>query len=178
MSKTIVCSTTHLFHYLFNPNEETLNSFLQDGIRPLSDFPDSERWQELETYMPGFYENLYNMMAKPLIQKPYTNSGIFITPIDFRLLPDTYLHDKPRFRIPVERIKPDVTVISYVLNEERLSLPFNIKNRQKVADLWDAKMVQEWFAKDNTKVFFYVPQVAAYQGHIDVAMNEYEPAPA
>ena len=176
MSKTIVCSTTHLFHYLFNPNEEALNSFIEDGIRPLSDFPESERWQELEAQMPGFYENLYNMMAKSVIQKPYTNSGIFITPIDFRLFPDSYLHDKPRFLIPIERIDLELTVISYVIDEERLSFPFNAANRQKVADLWDAEMVQAWFAKDNTKVFFYVPQVAAYQGRIDVTMDDYESA--
>ena len=64
MSKTIVCSTTHLFHYLFNPNEEALNSFIEDGIRPLSDFPESERWQELEAQMPGFYE------YRPCILRP------------------------------------------------------------------------------------------------------------
>ncbi|MCP4288543.1 MAG: hypothetical protein GY792_29660, partial [Gammaproteobacteria bacterium] len=109
MTKKIVCSTTHLFHYMFNPNQEALDSFLQNGILPLSDFPESERWKQLEAHMPGFYEKLYNMMAKAVLQKPYANSGVFITPIDFRLLPGSYLHDKPRFRIPVERIDPEMT---------------------------------------------------------------------
>ncbi len=174
MTKKIVCSTTHLFHYIFNPNREALDSFLQNGIRPLSDFPESERWQQLEEQMPGFYKKLYNMMAEPVLQKPYANSGIFITPIDFRLLPNTYLYDKPRFRIPVEHIDPKMTVISYVIDDERISLPFMAENRQKVADLWDEAKVKRWFAVDNSKVFFYVPQVAAYQGRIDITQDDYE----
>ena len=97
MAKQTVCSTTHLFHYMFNPNQDSLDSFMQNGIRPLSDFPESERWKQLEEHMPGFYKDLYKMMAEPVLKKPYTNSGIFVTPIDFRLLPNTYLHDKPRF---------------------------------------------------------------------------------
>ncbi len=174
MTKKIVCSTTHLFHYMFNPNQEALDSFLQKGILPLSDFPESERWKQLEAHMPGFYEKLYDMMAKSVLQKPYANSGVFITPIDFRLLPGSYLHDKPRFRIPGERIDPELTVLSYVIDDERLSLPFTAENRQNVATLWDAEMVNRWFAVDNSKIFFYVPQAAAYQGRIDVTEDDYE----
>ncbi len=174
MSAKIVCSTTHLFHYMFNPNTEALDSFLQNGIRPLSDFPESERWKQLEEQMPGFYKKLYSMMAEPVLQKPYVNSGVFITPIAFRLMPGTYLFDKPRFRIPIERIEPKTTVISYVIDEERISLPFTAKNRQNIASLWDVEMVKHWFAIDNTKIFFYVPQVAVYQGYIDVAQDDFE----
>jgi len=159
---------------MFNPNQDSVDSFLQNGIRPLSDFPESERWKELEEHMPGFYKNLYKMMAEPVLKKPYSNSGVFITPIDFRLLPDTYLYAKPRFRIPVERIDPEMTVISYVIDDERIILPFSAENRQRVADLWDEKLVRRWFGVDNTKVFFYVPQVAVYQGQISVTQDDYE----
>jgi hypothetical protein len=114
------------------------------------------------------------MMAEPMIQKPYTNSGVFITSIDFRLLPDTYLHDKPRFRIPIERIDPEMAVISYVIDEERISLPFTAENRKIVAGLWNSEMVKRWFGVDNTKVFFYVPQVAVYQGPIEVKQEDFE----
>lgn len=173
MTSTI-CSITHLFHYLFNPNEDALDSFLTNGIRPLSDFPDSERWKQLQEHRPGFYEALYEMFAAPVLQKPYPNSGVFITPIDFRLLPGTYLHDKPRFNIPVERIDPAWTILTYVINEERISLPFGPEALQKTAELWDEAMIREWFGKDNTRMFFYVPQVGVYQGRIEVKREDYQ----
>lgn len=170
----MVCSTTHLYHYLFNPDESVLESFLTQGIRPLSDFPDSERWKQLEAHVPGFYKNLYAMMAELVIQKPYPNSGIFITPIDFRKLPGTYLHDKPRFNIPIDRIDPDWTVLTYVLNEERIGRPFGQETLRETANLWDEALIREWFGKDNTRVFFYVPQVGVYQGRIEVTLEDYE----
>ncbi|HNB51350.1 MAG TPA: hypothetical protein PK530_05385 [Anaerolineales bacterium] len=169
-----ICSTTHLFHYLFNPNEDALDSFLTNGIRPLSDFPDSERWKQLQEHRPGFYEALYEMFAAPVLKKPYPNSGVFITPIDFRLLPGTYLHDKPRFNIPVERIDPAWTILTYVINEERISLPFGPEALQKTADVWDEAMIREWFGKDETRMFFYVPQVGVYQGKIEVLKEDYQ----
>lgn len=174
MAKQIVCSATHLFHYMFNPDQDSLDSFLRNGIRPLSDFPESDRWKQLEEHMPGFYENLYKMMAEPFLKKPYTNSGIFITPIDFRLLPGTYLYDKPRLRIPIQRIDPATTVITYVLEDERIVLPFATENLENITYIWDEEMVRQWFAKDNTKVFFYVPQVAAYQGEIQVFEEDFD----
>lgn len=169
-----VCSTTYLYHYLFNPTDDSLDNFLNTGIRPLSDFPDSPRWKQLQEHMPGFYENLYNMMAEPLLQKPYPNSGIFITSIDFRLLPGTYLHEKPRFNIPLARIDPAWTVLTYVLNDERVSLHFGPEALQQTAELWDETMIRAWFGKDNTRMFFYVPQVAVYQGRIEVAKEDFE----
>ena len=174
MNKQIVCSATYLFHYMFNPNQESLDSFLENGIRPLSDFQDSQRWIELEEQMPGCYENLYKMLAEPVLKKPYTNSGIFITPIDFRLLPGTYLYDKPRFRIPLERLEPEMTVITYVLDDERFVLPFTTEQLENIASIWDEKKVRRWFAVDQTKVFFYVPQVAAYQGKIEIQRDDFE----
>ena len=125
--------------------------------------------------MPGFYANLYKMLAEPVLQRPYANSGIFVTPINFRLLPESIMHAKPRFNIPVERLDPGQSVLTYVQADERISLPFSDENLQASAALWDADMVTEWFGIDNTKVFFYVPQVAAYQGRIDVSMADYDP---
>jgi hypothetical protein len=153
---------------MFNPEPEALQSFLDIGIRPLSDFPDSERFKQLQEHMPGFYEGLYKMIAEPILGTPYKNSGIFITPIDFRLLPGTYLHEKPRLNIPIDRLDPDQSVLTYVLEDERISLPFNQENMEAAAELWHEDMVREWFGIDQSKVFFYVPQIAAYQGKIEV----------
>ncbi len=158
-----VCSTQYLYHTLLNSEFQKVDSILKNGLRPLSDFPDSDRWQQLEKHMPGFYENLYEQVAQPLLQKPYIHSGIFVSPIDFQKLPLSLMYNKTRLRIPIARLDPTCCVITYVLNNERVSLSLTLENLAKTADIWDAGMVQTWFAKDKTKMFYYVPQVAIYQ---------------
>ncbi len=169
-----VCSTDYVFHNFFNPDPALIDSVLETGLRPLSDFPESDRWQQIQQFQSDFFEQLYNGIAAPIIKKPYTNSGIFVSPIDFRLLPDSYLYDKPRVRIPVSRLDPELSCLTYVINNERISLPLNHIAMKKTAEIWTAEMVTEWFAKDNTKVFFYVPQLATYQGQILVNPEDIE----
>jgi len=158
-----VCSTTFVFHALLNSEFSTVEPILKNGLRPLSDFPDSERWQQLEKHMPGFYQNLYEQIAQPVINKPYSNSGIFVTPIDFQKSPSPFMSNNVRIKIPVTRLDPEYCVITYVLNEERIALPLTSENLEQTAEIWNAKMVQTWFAKDTSKMFFYVPQIAVYQ---------------
>jgi hypothetical protein len=158
-----VCSTQHVYHALLNPEFDKVETILKNGLRPLSDFPDSERWQQLEKHIPGFYQNLYTAIAQPILQRPYSNSGIFVTPIDFQKIPSSFMINKTRFKIPVTRLDPDYCVLTYVLDEERVSLPLTTENLEKAADIWDADRVQTWFAKDKSKIFFYVPQIAVYQ---------------
>ncbi len=170
-----VCSTEFVFHTLLNPGEGLLESILRDGLRPLSDFPDSERWKQIEAYMPGFFEQLYRGFAEPVLHKPYTNSGVFLSPIDFQLLPDSFMHNKTRIRIPISRLDPDYTGLSYMLDDRRVSLQLTAQNLQETAALWTASLVTEWFAKDMHKIFFYVPQIAAYQpGGIHVEPGDVE----
>jgi len=158
-----VCSIDYVYHALLNPEFDKVEAILKDGLRPLSDFPDSDRWQELEKHMPGFYQNLYANIAEPIINKPYSNSGIFVTPIDFQKLPASIMNNKSRFKIPITRLDPDYCVLTYVIQDERVSLPFTPANLEKTAEIWTADMVQTWFAKDLSKMFYYVPQIAVYQ---------------
>ena len=102
-----VCSTNTFFHTLLNTGDEIIDSILENGLRPLSDFPESERWQQINQQMPGFFENLYEMIAKSVLQKPYLNAGIFVSPIDFRLMPGSILYEKTRIKIPISRIEPE-----------------------------------------------------------------------
>ena len=170
-----VCSTEYVYHALLNTGDEIIASILTNGLRPLSDFPDSERWQQINKQMPGFFENLYEMVARPVLQKPYLNAGVFVSPIDFRRLPDSLMYNKTRVKIPISRIDPADACLTYVLDEERISLPFTPENLQKVAELWTADRVTTWFAKDNSKIFFYVPQIAVYQaGGIPVEPTDIE----
>lgn len=177
MNKHLVCSSDYLFHYLMNPEHEDFLSFYRNDLRPLSDFPDSQRWKQVQEHMPGFYEQLYRMIAEPILQKPYLYSGIFVTPIDFRLLPGSYLEAKARFRFPINRIDSDLAVITYVLDDQRVTLPFSQDNLAKTAELWDGEMITKWFGVDKTKVFFYVPQVAVYQPSIQVEEADFEGSP-
>jgi len=158
-----VCATTHAFHTFLNPHDGQLESVFEKGLRPLSDFPESERWQQIQQAMPGFFENLYEMIAKPVLQKPYSNSGVFISPIDFQLLPNSIMHNRTRIKIPFSRIDPEYAVLTYVLNEERITLPLTEENLSKTAEIWTDTLVTEWFGKDQSKIFFYVPQIATYQ---------------
>lgn len=158
-----VCSTEYVYHALLNPDFDKVEAILKDGLRPLSDFTESDRWKQLEEHMPGFYRNLYEAIAQPIIKKPYSNSGIFVTTIDFQKLPDSFMNNKTRIKIPIAQLDPAYCVLTYVINEERVSLELTQENLEKAADLWTAEMVQEWFAKDHTKIFYFVPQVAVYQ---------------
>ncbi|MCB0119189.1 MAG: hypothetical protein KDD72_09180 [Anaerolineales bacterium] len=158
-----VCSPDFVYHTFLNPNDGQKESILKNGLRPLSDFPESERWKQIETHMPGFFEKLYDDVAKPIIQKPYANSGIFVSPIDFQLLPNSMMHNKARIRIPISRIDPEHAVLTYILNDERVRLPLTQENLTATAKLWDDVLVTEWFAKDESRMFLYVPQIATYQ---------------
>lgn len=158
-----VCSTEYVYHAMLNPEFDKVEAILKDGLRPLSDFPESDRWKQLEKHMPGFYQNLYEGIAKPITKKPYSNSGIFVTTIDFQKLPDSFMNNKNRIKIPVAELDPVFCVLTYVLNEERVALELTQENLEKAAQIWEADKVMEWFAKDPTKIFYYVPQVAVYQ---------------
>ena len=73
------------------------------------------------------------------------------------------MNNKSRFKIPIVRLDPDYCVLTYVIEEERVSLSLTADNLEKTAEIWTAEMVQTWFAKDPSKMFYYVPQIAVYQ---------------
>lgn len=158
-----VCSTEYVYHAMLNPEFDKVEIILKDGLRPLSDFPESERWKQMEEHRPGFYKYMYEGIAQPIIKKPYSNSGIFVTTIDFQKLPDSFMNNKTRIKIPISQLDSSYCVLTYVINEERVALELAEENLEKAADIWTAEMVQEWFAKDRSKLFYYVPQIAVYQ---------------
>jgi hypothetical protein len=166
-------SITHLFHYAV-VRDADFDAILREGLRPLSDFPDSDRWQEIERHAPGFFESLYALVAEPVLGRPYERSGIFLTPIDFRALPGTLLHDRARLSIPVERIDAGSAVLTWDREDGRVSLPFDAETLERARDEWDDEAIRSWFGRDRTKLFFHVPQVAAYQPRIEVSADDVE----
>ena len=95
MSRLIVCSTDRLYHYLLGERAD-LAPILDHGLLPLSAMPQSARWQAVEAARPGIFRSLYGLFAEPLLGSEYRNSGVFLTPIDFRRLPDMTLALAPR----------------------------------------------------------------------------------
>jgi hypothetical protein len=171
----LVCSTDTLYHYLFNPDPELISSILENGLRPLSDFPESPRWKQIESIYPGFFEWLYGEFAAPILKKPYANSGIFLSPIDFRRMPDSLMYAKLRVNVPVERIDPQWSALSYVIDNQRLTYSLNPETLSRSAELWDEEKVARWFGVDSNRLFFYVPQVVTYQpGGIYVDKGDFD----
>lgn len=173
-----ICATDVVYHYFFQPDPDTIESVLQSGLRPLSDFPTSERWQQIQTHMPDFFQTLYNRMVEPILKKPYPNSGIFLTPIDFYQLPETILAQRPRVRIPVDRIDAEWAILTYELKQSRAAEKLSMQVLQQTADMWSEDLIREWFGKDPSRVFYFVPQVAAYQpGGIVVLPEDFNMPP-
>lgn len=158
-----VCSTDTLYHYLFSPDPDAVASILKNGLHPLSDFPDSPRWVQIQNVYPGFFEWLYGKFAEPVLKRPYTNSGIFLSPIDFRCMPDSLMYDKLRIEVPLERIDPVWAALSYVIDDQRLSFPLSPDTLEATAEIWTEDKVTRWFGVDTSRLFFYVPQVVTYQ---------------
>lgn len=157
-----VCRTDRLYHYLLN-GEAVLPEIMANGLLPLSAFPEGPRWRELEALRPGFYRHLYAQFAEPVIDRPYSNSGIFLTPIDFRLLPGLILSTALRIAIPLAAIERECAALTYEGDEGRVILPLTPETLLETAWLWPEEAVRSWFARDRGKIFFNVPQVAAYQ---------------
>lgn len=177
-----VCAIDRLFHHFIagkagDGQHEAASRIIANGLRPLSDVPDSERWQQLQAALPGFYELLYRYVAEPVLKRPYTNSGVFLTPIDFRKLPGSLLHGRPRFAIPLDAVDPSSSVLTWEWADERVSHPLSPETLEEAARFWTAQRVGEWFGRDPHRLFYYVPQVAVYQeGGIPVRAEWWEPA--
>lgn len=179
-----VCATDRLFHYLLNAADaeaerEVRERVLAGGLRPLSDFPESERWQRIQAMLPGFFELLYRLFAEPVLQRPYTNSGVFLTPIDFRRLPGSLLYARARFAVPLDAVDQAQAVVTWEWEGQRVSRPLSPESLEEAAGLWTADRVREWFGKDQSRLFYYVPQAAVYQdGGIRMRPEWWEPGTA
>lgn len=102
---------------------------------------------------------------------PYGNSGIFLTPIDFRALPDQSLSRYRRLTIPLAAIKPTEAAVTYEWEATRIVLPLSEETLKEVQNRWTADVVRTWFGRDRHRLFFHVPQVVTYQERIPILMG-------
>jgi hypothetical protein len=158
----IVCSTDRLYHYLLG-GDAALGSIRERGLLPLSAMPESELWRALERDIPGFYLELYALFAEPVLGRPYGNSGVFLTPIDFRRMPDLPLAARTRIAVPLAALDTGSAALTYELDGRRTVLPVSAATLEETARLWPEGMVRSWFGRDPGKLFLSVPQVASYR---------------
>ncbi|MHB8757552.1 MAG: hypothetical protein ACYC6V_06025 [Bacillota bacterium] len=164
-------ATDRLYHYFFRPEElETaLDDILANGLLPLSARPDSERWKLIQQYRPGFYELLYEGFARPIVGRPYSNSGVFLTPIDFRRMiglsaEADRMATLPRLAVPLAAIDLATAAAGYVdLDDQPHPYPLNEDTLRQLAAEWPAERIASLYGRDRSKMFYHVPQVAVYQ---------------
>jgi len=177
-----ICSVDRAFHHLLDAEDADgeLERILEEGLlpasmRPVTSHPDPDRRLE-------FLKTIHELIAAPVLGRPYTNSGVFLTPIDFRHpagreiawrpgLPAARL---PRVVVPVADLDPALSVVTWVEEGLRVTMRLGAAALREAAEKWPAPRVAEWFGHDRTKMFFYVPQIACYQGRIPVKRAWFE----
>jgi hypothetical protein len=162
---------TYVYHYLKEP--AALSTILREGLRPLSDRPDSPAYSRESSRFRGRYE----LLARPLLRRPYVNSGVFFTTVDLRRLKNEKRLNSVRLRIPVVRLDPEWSVLTYEYDGARCWWPVNEENLRQATTLWTDELCQRWLGADITGWFRYVPQVVAFQnGGVPVTRLDVDPA--
>lgn len=159
-------SDSHLFHYFLRPTDSaTLERIRVEGLRSLSDQPEqAERLRAIEQAVPGHFARLYHDWARPVLHRPYDGrTGVFLTPIDFRQIPESWLRRRSRVVVPLQRLDIGDAVLTYDEDGQRVSLALNRDALIQARELWPVSRVVAQFGVDHQRLFFLVPQVVTYQ---------------
>lgn len=161
----MICSSTHVYHYNVN------DGILCRGLLPLSDMPDHPIFADQEhRFRPRYFE-----LARPLLHRPYVNSGVFFTNVDLYQLAGRLRLDRPRIAVPLDRLDPTWSVLTYEYGGSRTYLSTTSENLRITAKLWTRAMVQKWLGADGSGWFRYVPQIVTFQpGGVPVTPGDIE----
>lgn len=84
------------------------------------------------------------------------------------------MHERPRLRIPLNRVDPAKSVLTYKQLGQRRSFLLSEDALVKAAQLWSPAEIEAWLGKDPEKLFYFVPQVVTYQGRVLVRPEDLE----
>lgn len=161
----MICSTSHVYHYNVN------DGILQRGLLPLSDMPDHPAFADQQHRFRPRYQEL----CWPLLRRPYVNSGVFFTNVDLYRLSGRLRLDKPRIAVPLDRLDPEWSVITYEHGGHRTYHSATGDNLRAAANLWTRSMIEKWLGADDAGWFRYVPQIITFQpGGIPVTPADIE----
>lgn len=164
-------------HYLLG-EPTNLAPILDHGFLPLSAMPQRAKWQAVEAARSGIFPSLYGLLAEPVLGSEFRNSGVFLTPIDFRLLSDMTLALAPRVALPLSSVPLEHSALTYELGGHRQVFPVTAASLARTAETWTENWVREWFGRDRSMMFDYVPQGAVYpEGGIPLRAEWFESAP-
>jgi hypothetical protein len=152
----MLCSTTHVYHYLPATEPEPI---LRDGLRHLSDMPDHPNFDRERSR----FERPYYDLAWPVLQRPYVTSGIFFTTVDLRRVNGRGHLACPRLAVPIGRLDPDWSVLTFEYDGVRQRFPLSSQHVQAAALLWTRDRIERWLGADETGWFRYVPQVITFR---------------
>jgi len=160
-----VCSRDRLYHYLLDPLV-AVEAILRDGLLPFSS--QDARGRPYHDIKLGLYRDLYREFAEPWLKRPYENSGVFLTPIDFSLIEGHRLARLTRVALPLHALDSTMSRLTWIEADERVVRPLSPESLDEAASLWTAERVGEWFGNDRNRTFFFVPRVWTYQGKIPI----------
>jgi hypothetical protein len=140
-----LCSTTHVFYYL-PPGAPggLLESIRRDGLRPVRALPHHPRFVAAPAGPPDAFEQEYEELAGSLPGAEHENGGVCFTTVDFQCLPGTALAHVARIAVPVNRLDPDLSVLTYVWAGVRHYHPVGHEALRRTAELWTAPHLRRW----------------------------------
>ena len=166
-----------VFHYLLRPGTSAVPDILEKGLLPL-DVVDPARLEQINRSRPDVFRILFKEFASRVLPpSAFRHTGIFLTPIDFRLLPKHPLAGALRIGVPIEAIDGTQATVTWAGPWPRVSLPFGRSALERARGAWTPPLIREWYGKDPTMNFFQVPQVVTYQESVSVRPEWVERSP-
>lgn len=155
----------YLFHYIFDPSPEVIDSILKNGLLPV-DKLESTRWIERHSkkgkdYFRETYKKLYQ---KVLGGRKYVHYGIYLTPINLwglgLKLKGRKVDRLPRVEIPLKEINLRDCVLSERLKRRIRRVPTKRVIKNSIRRWTKEETIKAW----NTSrwPFVKIPQVVCF----------------
>lgn len=154
----------HVFYYL-PPGAPggVLESIRRDGLRPARALPHHPRFVATAAAPSEAFEQRDEELTGSRPGPEREDGGVCFTTVDFRYLPGTALAHVARIAVPVDRLVPDLSVLTYLWAGTRHYLPVGQEALRRTAELWTAPHLRRSLRAGTDGWFVHIPQVVTYQ---------------